>query len=178
MKTIFVIFISFICINLSYALDFKLRAREHYQIHTLDFNGIKGEYTGFSPSINLWWEDPYKLSYGFVIKPGLGKYKKNHSNNLGIDSFRLYKLGYELKYFPQVFINQLFFRLGLGLSTFSSDSTKDFYGIHFYSGVGIEFPIGIFGFAIEAAYQLTLLKEDIKLKTFLPSIGLHFYKLF
>lgn len=161
-----------------YAGQFKIRAREHFDSHNIEINGRRETYTGLSNTINIWYEEPYDISYGFAFNPVLGG-ASNDDNpfaELG-ENIRFIHAGFELKYFFAM--ERLYTRLGLGWSQLRSDGPlKPSNGYHGYAGLGVEMPIGKVGVALEAAFRMTEVQNEVSAETFTPSIGFHFYEMF
>ena len=155
----------------------KMRAREHFDIHNIDRDGVKETYTGLSNTINVWYEKPFDIAYGFSFNPLIGSARKDQSMlpELG-GRVRFINIGAELKYF---LVKGLFTRFGAGWSQLRSDGVLEISnGYNGYGGLGYEFLINDIGLALEAAYRHSTLQNDIVVGTFTPSLGVHFYNFF
>jgi hypothetical protein len=163
--------------QLCLAADFKMRAREHFDIHQIDLGETSETYTGLSNTINFWWEEPFEMSYGFSANPVIGDASQKDSplQALG-ERVVLVHLGAELKYF---IAGGMFTRVGAGWTQLrTSADLKESNGYHGYSGFGWEFKAGKTGISIEAAYRYSQLQNKIAVLSFTPSVGFHFYEMF
>lgn len=188
---IFFTFLGFLIIASAYSSSFvfasegkfRLRAREHYEIHKITSTsaGIDTTYKGFSNTINAWYEIPYYFSIGLAFSPILASMRNESSpvREFG-DSLKLYSLGIESKYFPwHAKKLRLFARSGLGWSRLSTKGSVSFAnGWHGYLGLGWEIPVWKLAIAPEFALRQTFLQSDIKIFSITPSVGLHFYGVF
>lgn len=160
----------------------RLRAREHYEMHTIksDVIDLKATYKGFSNTVNLWYEVPYVVSAGLAFSPILGaaRNEDNPARVLG-ERVRLYSLGLEGKYFPFWRDGlKMFTRIGLGWSQLSTKGTiSKANGLHVYLGVGWEFPVWKLSLAPEIAIRQSYLQSDLSVTSITPSIGVHFYSI-
>lgn len=160
-----------ISINAAQAQNFKMRAREHYEVHTIDNQKFKG----LSNTINLGWEKPYEYYYAFSISPIISGLKSKDIGPLG-EKIRFLNFGFELKYFV---LDKFFVRPAVGYSLLKSyGSLDDLKGYFLYTGIGYEYPFKKFGLAIELAYRYANLSENIEVHSITPSIGFHFYEKF
>lgn len=163
-----------------HAWDFskiKIRAREHFEWHSIEVSKKQETYFGLSNTINIGREIPFESYYGLSFSPILGSAESKDSNlqDIGTD-IQLLSVGGEFKHFPTKNYPSLFIRNGIGfnqLTTNGDIKTSD--GCFLYSGVGWETKIKTFGLAIELAGRVSKMKNDIFIKSFTPSIGLHFY---
>jgi len=158
--------------------DFKIRAREHFDIHTIQRNGSSETFRGLSNTINIWYEKPYDISYGFAFNPVLGSASQEESDLREIGTrIRFIHAGLELKYF--FMFKQIYTRIGAGWSQLRSNGPlRASNGYHGYAGLGWEINMGQFGLALEVAYRAAELQNHISTGTFTPSIGFHFYEAF
>lgn len=166
----------------SFAGSFAMRAREHFEIHDLDIGEQSLKYTGLSNTINLWYEVPFKYSIGLSFSPILAKMyidDKSASSLLGED-IKIYNVGTEYKQFLN-FLNrdQFYTRLGISWIKLRSYGTHpDSNGLGIYVGGGYEFKYKRVGIAPEIAFRYGVLERGDSLLSFVPSVGVHFYKLF
>ncbi len=174
MKYLFLIFLPIT----TQAQDFKVRAREHFEIHTIDVSGTEVEYKGFSNTLNFWWEKPYDISYGFSFSPVISNLEAQGQELLGED-ITYWNIGFELKYHFLKSHKSFFVRPGIGYSLLKpGNSIEDASGYFLYAGIGYEIPFKNFGLALELAVRHSKLSDDITVKSFTPSIGFHFYEVF
>lgn len=178
MRTLFVLlclFTSQACL----AANFKFRAREHYEWHKIKSEGATENYQGFSNTLNLWHEEPYKISYGLAMGPIIGSAKTQEEDSVNFgDQIRLFSVGAELKYYPLEFLTGFYTRVGAGWSHLRSrGELNKLDGHHGYLGLGWEFAIGKAGLAFEVAQRMTVLDSNVTINTITPSVGLHFYKM-
>lgn len=177
------IIIYLIClIQFAVASKFKMRAREHYAVHRVKSDSLEGEYKGLSNTINLWWEKPYILYYGFALSPVLANFKDDETSPLG-DKIDYYHLSFEVKYFPRnylpEYLENIYIRPAVGMSLLKPDnSIEGAYGYNIYMGLGYEYPFKNFGLAFEMAYRYANLEDGIEVQSITPSIGFHFYEMF
>ncbi len=162
----------------AYSQKFKVRAREHFETHTIDSNGTEAEYKGLSNTLNFWWEKPYDISYGFSLSPVLSNLKAQDQELFGED-ITFWNIGFELKYHFLKSNKSFFIRPGIGYSLLKpGNNVKDASGYFLYAGVGYEIPFKNFGLALEMAVRRANLSDDISVNSFTPSIGFHFYEMF
>ena len=77
----------------------KVRAREHYEVHSITQRQEKSVYRGFSNTMNIWYEKPYVYSVGLAISPILGSSKAADSSNEPYgSSLTLVNIGLEYKF--------------------------------------------------------------------------------
>ena len=162
--------------------SWRMRAREHYEIHNIEYNEkIAAEYIGFSNTINIWYEKPLEWSFGLAGGPALGSSKKaqdNLLNELG-DTVQLFSVGLEFKYFLMKSLPGLYTRLGTGWNHLKTKGTiETSVGWHLYTGLGWELPLKYFSIVPEIAMRNTYLNNRIIIISFTPSIGVHFHNLF
>ena len=156
----------------------KIRAREHYEIHKVKNKGLEGTYKGFSNTINVWYEKPFKYSLGLALSPLIATSKHSKGDDSLGSWIRVVNIGLEYKVFPHEVLKNTFTRLGLGYGELQSDQgAKDLPGYNYYFGIGYEFPISDIGLALEYGYRYSKYKEDKIIQSLIPSIGVHFYKL-
>lgn len=175
MKFSFLILLFSLC---SYAANFKVRAREHVEIHELHNTNSIEMYKGLTNTINAWWEVPYQYSFGFSFSPIIASIKADDSDSAYGEKITQQNIGFEIKNFFTKSVEHLFSRLGLGytrLETTRGD-TKNFFGNYAYLGLGYEIPYDQFGLALEMAYRYADYNDNLYIKTISPSIGFHFYK--
>ena len=161
----------------SFAEQVKMRAREHFDTHQITIGDTTETYRGLSNTINLWVEEPFKYSYGFYLNPVIGSAHQDESDLREIGTrLTFVHAGVEAKSF--LLLETLFGRLGMGWSQLLSNGPLEASnGYNVYAGLGVEFKIGEVGVALEAAYRLTRLQNEIEATSFTPSIGFHFYGL-
>lgn len=166
----------------SFAGGWRMRAREHYEIHNIELNTNRtAEYRGLSNTINIWYEEPLEWAFGLAGGPVLGSAKKQQDTlltELG-DTVQLYTVGLELKYFHFKSLPGFFSRLGLSWNQLNSKGTiKHSPGWGFYTGLGWEFPLKYFSIVPEIAMRNTYLENHILIMSFTPSIAFHFHNIF
>ena len=155
--------------------DWKFRAREHYEIHNISVGTQNLDYSGFSNTINFWYEKPFDYSLGIALGPLFisSKISDSSSNILLGNSLKLYSVNVEYKRF---LVKGLFVRPALGWSILDSNGNiESSSGINLYAGAGYEFLIHKVGLAFELAVRQSYLSNDIRVSSFTPSIGIHFY---
>ncbi len=159
----------------------KIRAREHYELHSIKIDNQNLKYSGLSNTINVWYEVPFKYSFGVFISPIIGKTPindKKNSNLLG-DQIQIFNLGLEFKkYIPLFNKEQFFYRTGLSWIKIKSEGqSEDLNGLGLYLGFGYEFKYKRMGIAPEFAMRYGVLESNNSITSVTPSIGFHFYKL-
>ncbi len=154
--------------------NFKIRAREHYEIHDVTYKGGESSFRGLSNTINAWWEVPYKYSFGLALSPVFSNLSSNESSPYG-QEISLLTIGLEAKYFPEFIDLNFFTRSGVGYAHLEGETEIQNDGIAFYVGLGYEFEFKKFGLALEVAYRHVELNHDVQDGVFTPSIGFHFY---
>ena len=155
-----------------FAGNIKVRAREHFEIHKIKFDsGADAKYSGFSNTLNLWYEVPYDYSIGFSVSPILGKLtaQDDASENMFGKKVNFKSYGIEAKYYP--FSRTVYFRHGIYAHEFSRLS-----GWGGLTTVGYEHPFEKLGVALEAGQRLYSFGNE-KGSAFNIAIGIHFYKL-
>lgn len=155
--------------------EFKIRAREHFETHKFSSASIDTTYRGLSNTINLWWEKPYDISYGFSVSPILSGIRNKEVSAPFGEEIILVNYGFEMKYFLKSLLSQLYVRPGITYAELSGDQTFTKSGHSLYLGLGYEYPFERFGLAFEVAHRYTELTEGITVNSFTPSIGFHFY---
>ena len=175
---------SLICFLLLFAVEaqamkFKVRAREHFDTHKIDINGTETTYKGLSNTINLWWEMPYELYYGFYFNPVFASAEEDEANSPLGEEVDYFHVGFEAKYFIHKVVQNVYVRPGVGYSILKPDNAvDDAKGYNLYLGVGYEYPFENFGLALEMAYRYADLSDDVTVGSLTPSIGFHFYEMF
>lgn len=157
--------------------QFAVRARENFE--TTKFKGDLGslDFQGFTPTINLYYEEPYKLSYGASVNVPLGTIEEKDGRNTVLgDEIKVWQLGADIKYFP---VEELkgFVR---STATYQLLDTKvaldNLGGYGLYVGAGWEFPLfDLFSLAPEVGYRHSEFRIG-SADTVLISIGVHFYQ--
>lgn len=177
MKSRSLIFLSFLfCCSSVFSLDFKMRAREHYEINKVKSGLFSSTFKGLSNTVNIWWEKPYKYSFGFALSPVLSGLSSSEASPLG-EEIKIYHFGLEGKYFPRLLINKLYLRSGLTYSMLKPDLLEDtLKGYGLYLGIGYEIPFKMFGLAIEMGTRYTKLDKGYEVNSTIGSLGFHFYK--
>ena len=180
MIRILLIFAIALPVSKALAGEWKMRAREHYEIHKVKSNTEDQTFKGLSNTINLWYEEPLKWSLGLAAGPVIGSARPDEGEEtvtLG-SKVRLYTAGVEYKFFPAPF--GMFFRLGAGWAQLQTNGTVgDLEGYHGYAGIGYEIWLtDKFTTALEFANRWSELEDDVSVSSITPSIGFHFYKNF
>ena len=104
----------------AFAQRWKLRAREHFETHTVTMNNNDYIYKGLSNTVNVYYEVPFKYSIGFALSPvlpDLSNLKQKTSNSPLGDRITLTTYGLEIKFH----IGQFFIRPGIGYAYLKSD---------------------------------------------------------
>jgi hypothetical protein len=163
-------------------MKFKMRAREHYEVHNIKGENFETKYKGFNNTVNLWWENPYDLYYGFSFSPIFSGLKNKEDQSLG-DEIDYFNIGLELKYFPKDYLpsvlENFYIRPGTGYSVLKpGNNVNDAKGYNLYLGLGYEYPFKHLGLALEVAYRYANLEDGVSVQSFTPSIGFHFYEKF
>lgn len=120
--------------------DFNFRFREHYDYSSIEYAGSSNYYKGFSNTFNLWYEEPFKLSYGLAAG-SLFSFSTTDENVLnGLSkTIRFYFIGAEAKYFPYESVPNLFTRIGLYWDVVDTKSNiGKLNGWSYYAGIGWE----------------------------------------
>lgn len=144
-------------------MNFKMRAREHYDRVFLDHKS----YEGFTHRFNLWWEKPMDYYYGFAFGPVWAPLRHEKG-----DQATLYHAGIEGKWFVVV-DHPFYLRGALYINAFKTNALEK--GMSTLLGGGIEIKKWGVGFAFEWAYQSGYLEESGHFNMISPSIGVHFY---
>lgn len=163
--TLIMLFVSYS----SFALNVKVRAREHFENHIIELdNGAEAEFSGFSNTINIWHEVPYKYSIGLSVSPIIGKLKakNDQSEQLVQEKVNFKAYGFEGKYYP---IDTFYLRHGIYAHEFD-----DYNGWGLLTTVGYEYPFDRFGLAFEGGKRWYSL-GDVKGDATSFAIGFHFY---
>ena len=164
------LFIYFCMTETVSAQKWKLRAREHFDTATVNYDqSIDKETTsGVGPTINFWLEEPYETAFDF----------ERESDSIGRGQrMELSKLGLEGKHGLFQGDGGLFFRWGLSKNLLKTKGALgELNGKGGYLGVGWEFPFKILGLAFEIAQRQIHFENNLSIETSSPSIGVHFYK--
>jgi hypothetical protein len=178
-KIIFVIIFTSIWIQTSHAGNFKFRAREHYELHTIKLNSQNLKYSGLSNTINFWYEKPRNYSIGLFLSPIIGKIPANNKTDSSLlgDNIQILNIGSEFKkYISIINKDQFFYRTGLSWIKINSEGTaNDLNGLGMYLGFGYEFIYKKVGIAPEFAIRYGVLERNNSITSITPSIGFHFY---
>ncbi len=153
-----------------------LRAREHYE--TVDVTSPDGRatFSGFTNTIDLFYEVPFRYSLGVAGSPLFATLSgKGHLPGLG-DTIRLVHLGCEGKAFP--FEGwPVFGRLGVYRTTLASrDAAGTLQGESVLFGLGFEVDLGGIGLAPEMSWRRGELSQAVGFVGLAPAIGVHFYR--
>jgi hypothetical protein len=170
MKRLFLLFL-FVPLT-SKALNIKMRAREHFETHTLRLQDDRvAKFSGFSNTINLWHEVPYRYSLGLSLSPVIGRLKAQdtQSKELFREKVNFKAYGFEGKLFP--FQNSIYLRQGLYAHEFDRLA-----GWGALTTIGYEYPFTRLGVALEAGKRLYFLGAERGRATSV-AIGFHFYKM-
>ncbi len=160
-----------------FAGKIKIRAREHYELLKIKTDSSEDKYKGLSNTINIWWEEPYDISYGVSFSPILSGLREEDSNSTFGKKIQTINAGVELKYFPKKLIRYLYVRPGLTYTILRPDNLiQNRNGYSAYLGLGYEIPFSKLGLALEVAYRYSDLDQNTTIETITPSIGFHFYK--
>ena len=177
-QTLFIlVFISFMAPV--YGSDIHLRAREHYELVKVDNLGRPGltRYEGLTNTLDLWYEVPFRYSFGIAGGPLIATLPVTGSDHAGRPQrIRLMHLGIESKIFllPEFF--QGFVRVGTFYSALASrDDLGSFYGSSILLGIGYELDWNGTGIAPEFDWRFGKLNQGISFQSAGPAIGLHFY---
>jgi len=159
------------------AAQLRLRAREHFDRVTIQYNAVNfsTEHSGIGPTINLWWEEPYVRSIGLAV--GAMFINEGPDNVPGIDrKLELWKAGLEGKHYWSDHEGGLFGRWGGSYNRLINRGLLgNLEGYGAYLGLGWEFQFENIGLAFEAAQREVFLEEQIRISSYSPSIGVHFY---
>lgn len=157
------------------AENWKFRAREHFEIHSLKVNDQNFSFQGTHNTFNFWYEKPFNYSIGFAFGPLLGAAtnQEDAASSFFGEKIHLLHLGIEGKYFPWK-TEKLFGRLGF-YGTELDKAGTDLRGVSFYGGFGWEFLYKNVGIALELGYRHSELAEGVRVGSLTPSIGIHFY---
>ena len=157
---------------------FKMRAREHFDTvwiyppsgaQTYVFNGI-------GPNINIWLENPYHFSFGL-------SYSVMFINNYPVTdviefgkNMNITKIGLESKYYFYPGEGGLFGRVGVSNNSLNTKSTEgSLNGLGGYLGLGWEIKFSKIGLALEVAGRRMEFDNSLRIDSYSPSIGVHFY---
>ncbi len=155
-----------------------MRAREHFDTVWIssDRHGIDARYQGLGPNINIWWESPFDYSFGISYSIIFADEKEADATGQLGEKIEVRKVGLETKLFPWEG-GILFTRFGVSGNEFiSNGSLGVLSGRGAYLGLGIEFNLSGIGLAFEAAGRWLSFDRDTSVRTYSPSIGVHFYK--
>ncbi len=172
-------FVFFYMTETASAQNWKLRAREHFDTATVNYDqSIDKETTsGIGPTINFWREEPYENSFGLALGLMYIDFERESPSFGRGQRMELWKLGLEGKHDPFQGDGGLFFRWGLSKNILKTKGTLgELNGKGGYLGVGWEFPFKILGLAFEIAKRQIRFENNLSIGTSSPSIGVHFYK--
>lgn len=157
--------------------EWKWRAREHFETHTIEQGATEAEYKGLSNTINYWHEIPFDRSIGVAFGPVIGDATREGT---GLETeigrkIKLQTVGVEYKKWYSQDI-PAFIRLGANYQRLETQgSVGDVSGTGIYYGVGYEFIVRGVGIALEYAIRKSNLDSGVSVESVTPSIGFHFY---
>ena len=164
--------------KLSAETSLKIRAREHFDTVWIHQKNLDDTYSygGIGPNINIWLEDPYRFSIGLSYSVlFINNSKETELPDFG-SNMDLTKYGIEGKIYFNPGEGGMFTRIGVShdvLNTKGSAGTIN--GLGRYLGLGWEIKFSKIGLALEVAGRRIELEKNIRIDTYSPSIGVHFY---
>lgn len=154
----------------------RMRAREHYETMQITNKAGTSSYVGFTNTINVWYEEPYRWSVGLAGSPLWAMLHANAPLESYSSTIRLVHLGIEGKFFPLPNILNLFFKSGVFDAQLTSNgSAGQLHGRSVLGGVGYEWDLGGIGLAPEISWRWARLANQTEVVGVAPAIGLHFY---
>lgn len=159
-------------------LSFRIRAREHFDSVWITYKDadVTQFYRGIGPNLNFWMEKPYHYSFGLSYSVlFINNEEELQVPEIGQD-MELTKIGLEAKYYWSPGNGGLFGRVGASsnrLNTKGDFGTLS--GTGGYLGLGWEVKFSRIGLAFEAAGRRIDLAKGIRIDTYSPSLGVHFY---
>jgi len=174
-----VFFAALVIFEQATAGDIKVRAREHFDFHNINFDGDSDtSYRGLSNTINVWWEKPRIYSIGLAFNPVIGSANARGDYDARLSNkIKLITVGMEGKYYHRYITPNLFSRFGAGYTRLDTNGPAgNADGYHAYIGAGWEFDVKGVGIALEMAFRQSRLEQGIVVNSVTPSIGVHFYR--
>jgi len=169
---------AFLSETLSAETSIKIRAREHFDTVWIQHKNLNREYSyaGIGPNINVWLENPYWFSVGLSYSVlFINSSVEPAAPDFGED-MDLTKIGIESKIYFDPGEGGPFARIGLSSNSLNTKgSAGKINGIGTYLGFGWEIKFSKIGLAFEAAGRRIELDRNIRIDTYSPSIGVHFY---
>ena len=161
--------------------EVRMRAREHYEVLQIATPGGAAAYRGFTNTIVLWYEEPYRFACGIAGSPLFATLGASSPPQGFDDRIRLVHAGVEGKWFPLAdgpSLSHGFLRLGGYNATLDTrgDAGRE-SGWSALAGLGFEFPIGVVGLAPEMDWRYGHLASGTRLHGIAPAVGVHFYKM-
>ena len=155
----------------------RMRAREHYETMKITNNTGSASYVGFTNTINVWYEDPYRWSLGLAGSPLWAMLHAKSPLEAYSNTIRLVHIGIEGKFFPLPKIVNLFFKFGVFDAQLTSNGPAGhLHGQCILSGMGYEWDLGGIGLAPEISWRWARLGDHTEVVGTAPAIGLHFYR--
>ena len=154
----------------------RMRAREHYETMQITNKLGTSSYVGFTNTINVWYEEPYRWSLGLAGSPLWAMLHAKSPLESYSSTIRLVHLGIEGKFFPLPNIVNLFFKCGVFDAQLTSNGVAgQLRGHSLLGGVGYEWDLGGIGLAPEISWRWGRLADQTEVVGSAPAIGVHFY---
>ena len=152
------------------------RAREHYETMAVKTSGGTGTYQGFTNTIGIGYEVPFRYQFALAGSPLLATLHTDSPPNDLVATIRLVHLGFEVKAFAAAEFPPVFVRLGVyDVRMLASGTEETWHGLSRLLGLGYEFRIGSIGLALECAWRTADLSHGVRVTGTAPAIGVHFY---
>ncbi len=153
----------------------RLRAREHYESLAVARDGRSARFSGFTNTIVLNYEVPFRYAFGFAGSPLFATLRRDGPLPGFGERIRLVHLGVGGKLFPVDDV-AAFVRAEAFTSTLNPRGEAGIQrGESALGGLGYEFDFGGIGLAPELAWRRGLLGDGTRFSGSAPAVGLHFY---
>lgn len=160
----------------AWAQPWHFRAREHYETTHVETDDGGAKFSGFTNTIDFFYEVERKFSVGIAGSPLLATLKsKTPPPGFG-DTIRLVHLGAEGKAFPWEAL-PVFGRLGAFQTRLNPRGDAGIRtGRSLLIGFGYEFDLGGVSLAPEMSWRRGTLDPGVTFSGVAPAIGVHFYQ--
>lgn len=154
------------------AAEWRVRAREHFETGTIDLGGEARAYRGLLSAFDLFWEEPFRRSYGLTLhRGGLGRVG-------GPGRVTVTSLGAEAKLFPSSAARLCFVRGGLlAQASDPAGPGAESWTWGGSAGTGVEFPVWKLGLAPEIGAKALWGARGRRVSMLYAALGVHFYVL-
>lgn len=156
----------------------RMRAREHYESLVVSHDGRSARYWGFTNTIVLHYEVPYRYAVGVAGSPLFATLRREGPLPGFSERIRLVHLGIEGKLFPVDEVAAFVRAEGYTTTLNPRGDAGIQRGESALLGLGYEFDLDGIGLAPEFAWRWGLLGDGTRFTGAASAVGLHFYRAF